>query len=198
VKVFGLTGGIASGKSTVSRMLAERGIPMVDADLLAREVVQPGEPASLAIREAFGPGVFAEDGSLDRKALGAIVFADASRRAALNAIVHPAVSALAQRRFAEHAAAGAPLVGYEVPLLFENGLDAVFRPTVLVAVDEATQVARLMARDGSTEDEARQRIRAQWPLAKKLERATIVLWNDGPPERLEAKVEALAAELRAV
>ncbi len=196
MRVFGLTGGIASGKSTVARLLSERGIPIVDADLLAREVVLPGAPASRAIREAFGPSVFAADGSLDRKALGAIVFADASRRAELNAIVHPAVSELALRRFAEHEARGAELVGYEVPLLFENGLDAVFRPTVLVAVDEATQVARLMARDGSTEADARQRIGAQWPLAKKLERATIVVWNDGSPEELAAKVDALVAELR--
>lgn len=197
MKVFGLTGGIASGKSTVARLLAERGIPMVDADALAREVVLPGEPAWRAIREAFGPGVFLEDGSLDRKALGAIVFADAARRSQLNAIVHPAVSELALRRFAEHEARGATLLGYEVPLLFENGLDTVFRPAVLVAVDEATQIARLMARDGSTEQEARQRIGAQWPLAKKLERATVVVWNDGSPEELATKVDALIAELRA-
>jgi dephospho-CoA kinase len=197
VRIFGLTGGIASGKSTVARMLVERGVPMVDADVLAREAVLPGTPAARAIRETFGPGVFGPDGALDRKALGALVFADASLRARLNAIVHPAVSELARQRFAEHAARGATLIGYEVPLLFENGLDALFQPAVLVAVDEATQVSRLMARDGSTEEEARQRIGAQWPLAKKLERAKVVLWNDGTSVELATKVDALIAELRA-
>lgn len=197
MRIFGLTGGIASGKSTVARMLVERGVPMVDADVLAREAVLPGTPAARAIRETFGPGVFGPDGALDRKALGALVFADASLRARLNAIVHPAVSELARQRFAEHAARGATLIGYEVPLLFENGLDALFQPAVLVAVDEATQVSRLMARDGSTEEEARQRIGAQWPLAKKLERAKVVLWNDGTSVELATKVDALIAELRA-
>lgn len=197
MRIFGLTGGIASGKSTVASMLVAHGIPIVDADVLAREAVAAGSPAIVEIRRAFGGAVIAPDGSLDRKALGAIVFADADKRKTLNAIVHPQVSALAQERFASHAAQGATLLGYEVPLLFENGLDAVFSPTVLVAVPRDVQLARLTARDGSSRAEAEQRIDAQLPLEKKLERATHVIWNDGSREDLQQKVDDLAAMLRA-
>ena len=196
MRIFGLTGGIASGKSTVAAMLVGQGIPIVDADVLAREAVLPGSPAMDEIARRFGSSVIAGDGSLDRKALGAVVFADPSQRKALNAIVHPRVAALAQERFASHAARGVELLGYEVPLLFENGLDAMFTPTVLVALPREAQIARLRARDGSSAEEAAQRVDAQLPLEKKLERATFVVWNDGTTRDLQAKVDEIAERLR--
>lgn len=197
MRVFGLTGGIASGKSTVARLLAERGLPMVDADQLAREAVAPGSLALEQIVGAFGEGVLAADGSLDRKAVAARVFSDAEQRRLLNSIVHPRVAELSRERFAEHAARGDELIGYEVPLLFENGLDAVFRPVVLVALKPEQQQQRLMARDGLDQDAAQARLAAQWPLERKLAGADFVLWNEGSLAELQLAVEALIPRLRA-
>ncbi len=196
MRIFGLTGGIASGKSTVASMLVARGIPIVDADVLARQAVLPGSPAIGEIARVFGSAVVAVDGSLERKALGAIVFADPDKRRALNAIVHPRVAELARERFASHAASGVRLLGYEVPLLFENGLDAMFTPTVLVALPRDLQIERLCVRDGSSKEQAAQRVDAQLPLEQKLERATYVVWNVGTPEELAVKVDEIAARLR--
>jgi dephospho-CoA kinase len=189
VRIVGLTGGIASGKSTVARLLAERGVPVVDADALAREVVAPGTPALAAIAARW-PSVV-RGGALDRKALGAIVFADPVEREALEAIVHPAIAAEADRRLAALEAAGASIAVYEAALLVERGLDQGLDALVVVALPAEEQVRRLVARDGIAEAEARARVEAQAPLAEKLRRADYVIDNTGSLEDLRARVDEL-------
>ncbi len=196
VFLFGLTGGVASGKSTVAKRLHDRGVTVIDADDLARRVVEPGRPALTEIVAAFGPSVV-PDGALDRSTLGNIVFGDPAARARLNAIVHPRVAAL----LAEELTALTPapgqirLVCYEVPLLFENGLDAWLRPTVLVACDEETQVERAMARNGWTREHALSRIAAQMPLAEKRRRADFVIENDATLDALNAATDIVLARV---
>lgn len=197
LSVFGLTGGIGSGKSTAAALLRERGVPMVDADELAREAVAPGSAGLADVHAAFGPQMLAADGSLDRQQLGALVFADAEARSRLNAITHPIVRRLAQERFAALDQQGVTLAGYDVPLLFEVGLDAVLRPIVVVTAREAIQLERILARDGLSEQAARDRIRAQLPLGDKQKRADYVLYNNGSPATLAAQVDALLEKLRA-
>jgi dephospho-CoA kinase len=199
--LVGLTGGIATGKSTVSRMFAHLGCKVIDADQLAREVVMPGQPAHAAIVAEFGAGVLQEDGYLDRKKLGRIVFADPARRRRLEAITHPAVRARFQRLLAvyeEEAFEG--IVIWDVPLLIEGGGHAAMDRVVVVVAEETTQLARLMARDGFAEEEARARIRSQMPLADKARVAHHVIDNSGDRARTEAQVrqvhELLLAELR--
>lgn len=189
--VVGLTGGIACGKSTVAAQLAELGVPIVDADALAREVVAPGTPGLAAIVERFGSDVLLADGSLDRKKLGERVFSDPDARRALNAITHPRIAAAGMEKLRALADHPAPYRVYEAALLVENGMAKAFAALVVVTVDEATQLARLMARDGSTESEARARIASQLPLAKKVEVADHVIDNSGTPEATRAKVRAL-------
>lgn len=189
--VVGLTGGIACGKSTVAAQLAELGVPIVDADALAREVVAPGTPGLAAIVERFGPDVLLADGSLDRKKLGEQVFSDPDARRALNAITHPRIAAAGMEKLRALADHPAPYRVYEAALLVENGMAKAFAALVVVTVDEATQLARLMARDGSTEDEARARIASQLPLAKKVEVADHVIDNSGAPEDTRTRVRAL-------
>lgn len=190
----GLTGGIASGKSTVARMLAERGVPVIDADALAREVVGPGT-AALAAIAARWPGVV-RDGALDRQALGAIVFADAAERAALEAIVHPAIRAEAFRRLETLEAAGAPVAVYEAALLVETGLDRELDALIVVSLPEEEQVRRLVARDGVPEAAARARVAAQAPLAEKLARAHYVIENTGDLADLRARVDEVWSAVR--
>ena len=195
--VFGLTGGIGSGKSTAAALFRERGVPVVDADELAREAVAPGSPGLAEVLAAFGPQIVAADGNLDRKQLGALVFADAEARKRLNAITHPIVRRLSQERFLALDQQGITLAGYDVPLLFEVGLDAVLRPIVVVTARESTQLERIVARDGISEQAARERIAAQLPLADKQKRADYVLYNNGSPEALAAQVDAVLEKLRA-
>jgi dephospho-CoA kinase len=197
LRVFGLTGGIATGKSRVAALLRERGVPMVDADELARQAVEPGSPGLAEVLAQFGSGVLAPDGSLDRGRLAAMVFSDTEARERLNAIVHPRVRELSQERFGALERAGQELAGYDVPLLFEVGLDRVLKPVVVVGATESAQIARLAERSGMTEGEARARIAAQLPLAEKRARADYVLENDGSLEELASKVDALAQWLRA-
>jgi dephospho-CoA kinase len=197
LRVFGLTGGIGSGKSTVAALLRERGVPVVDADELAREAVAPGSEGLSAVVSALGADLLGPDGSLDRKRLGARVFSDEGARKTLNGITHPIVRRLSQERFAELDRSGVTLAGYDVPLLFEVGLDAVLRPVVLVAASESTQIARILARNSLSEAEARARIAAQLPLPEKRRRADHVLENDGSREELAAQVDALLPVLRA-
>lgn len=197
LRVFGLTGGIGTGKSTVAALFRERGVPVVDADELAREAVAPGSEGLAAVARAFGPGVMNEDGSLDRKRLGALVFADPAARERLNAITHPLVRRLSQQRFAELSRLGTELAGYDVPLLFEVGLDQALRPVVVVSASEATQLARLAARDGLDAEQALSRVRAQLPLAEKRARADYVIENDGLREALVAQVDEVLRSLRA-
>ncbi len=178
--ILGLTGGIATGKSTVAKMFVELGAAHVDADSLAREVVAVGEPAWRAIADYFGTSVLLADGSLDRKALARLVFSDLQALAALNAITHPPIIALARERLTAAGAGGALLCVLEAPLLYETGLDREADRVVVVTAAEATQLARLMEREQLTQTEARLRLAAQLPLAEKARRADYCIDNDGP------------------
>ena len=176
----GLTGGIATGKSTVSAMFAHLGARVIDADLLAREVVMPGQAAHAQIISEFGPGVLQEDGHLDRKRLAAIVFAEPERRRRLEAITHPAIRARQVRILAAYEEAEfAGLVLWDAALLIESGGATPMDRLVVVWTDEATQLGRLMARDGISEEEARARIRSQMPVAEKAKLAHHVIDNSG-------------------
>jgi dephospho-CoA kinase len=186
---FGLTGGIASGKSQVAALLRARGVPVIDADAVAREVVEPGRPALAAIAARW-PGVV-QQGRLDRKALGAVVFADPAERRALEAIVHPRIQEEVQRRMAELEAQGEPRLVYEAALLLENGLDRALDATLVVAAPPEVQAARLVARDGLTPEAAQARIAAQMPLQEKLARATFVIENHGDLPDLARRVDAV-------
>ncbi|MEU6485226.1 dephospho-CoA kinase [Streptomyces sp. NPDC046887] len=189
----GLTGGIGAGKSEVSRLLVSYGAVLVDADLIAREVVQPGTPGLAAVVAEFGPGVLTEEGALDRPRLGAIVFADADRLAALNAIVHP----LVRDRTAELEAAAGPgaVVVNDVPLLAENGLVPLYDLVIVVDARPETQLDRLVRLRGMTEEDARARMAAQADREQRLAVADIVIDNDGPREALEPQVRTVWTEL---
>ena len=189
----GLTGGIGSGKSEVTRLLAARGAVVVDSDVLAREAVAPGTPGLAAVVDEFGAGVLAPDGSLDRPALGRLVFADPARRAALEAIVHPDV----RRRSAEIARAAPPgaVVVHDVPLLVEKDLQQYYDLVVVVDVDEDTQVRRLVGQRGMSEADARARVAAQASRERRLEAADLVVANDGDLEALQHRVADLWEEL---
>ena len=191
----GLTGGIGSGKSAVSRLLAGRGAVIVDADLVAREVVEPGTPGLQALVEAFGEQVLQPDGSLDRPGLGQRVFSDPEALARLNAIVHPLVGERTAELMDAARRQGARVVVHDVPLLVENGLAELYDVVVVVAATPQTQLARLVQLRGMDEQEARQRIAAQAPLEDKLALATHVIHNDGPLQDLEPQVDALWHEL---
>ena len=200
--LVGLTGSIATGKSTVSRMFAHLGARVLDADLLAREVVMPGQPAYLKIVEEFGHGVVQDDGTLDRKALGAIVFAEPARRKRLEEITHPAIAARQQRILSVlDEEAFEAIVIWDVALLFETGGVAKMDRVVVVATDPETELARLMARDGMAEADARTRMASQMPVAEKAKRAHYVIDNSGDRAHTEGQVkvvyEALLGELAA-
>lgn len=191
----GLTGGIASGKSTVADELAARGAVVVDADVLAREVVEPGTPGLAAVVERFGAGVLTEDGRLDRPALGRLVFADADARRDLERIVHPAVRARAAEL--ERQAPADAVVVHVIPLLVETGQAEDFDVCVVVDVDPQTQLARLQRRNGLSRADAEARIGAQATRERRLEAADRVLGNDGPPAELRRQVQRLWDELSA-
>jgi dephospho-CoA kinase len=188
--LFGLTGGIASGKSVVAARFRARGLPVLDADALAREVVAPGTDGLKAVVEAFGAEVLTPDGALDRKRVADVVFRDGAARARLNGIVHPRIGALTMTRTGELASRGEPLACYEAALIVENGMVEMFRPLVVVSAPEDVQIARTVARDGATEDDARARIRAQMPLAAKVSVADVVLENTGTLAELVARADA--------
>ena len=185
----GLTGGIASGKSTVAELLAAHGAVIIDSDRLAREVVEPGTAGLAAVVDWFGTGVLAADGSLDRAALGRIVFADPSARADLEAIVHPLVRARAAG-LAASAPAGAVVVQM-IPLLVETGQAGNFDQVVVVDVEPAVQLDRLQQRDGFSPAEATARVAAQAPRELRLRAADVVIDNSGSPEQLADAVERL-------
>ncbi|ARF54813.1 dephospho-CoA kinase [Streptomyces gilvosporeus] len=194
VKV-GLTGGIGAGKSEVSRLLASYGAVIVDADKIAREVVEPGTPGLAAVVEEFGDGVLAPDGTLDRPKLGGIVFADPDKLKALNAIVHPLVGV----RSAELEASAGPdaVVVHDVPLLTENGLAPLYDLVVVVDADPGTQLDRLVRLRGMAADEAKSRMAAQATREQRLAVADLVIDNDGPLEALEPQVREVWERLRA-
>jgi dephospho-CoA kinase len=183
VHLFGLTGGIASGKSTVAARLRAHGVPVIDADELAREVVEPGTEGLRAIVEAFGDGVLDASGALDRKALARIVFADPGARRRLNAITHPRIGQRTAALAQDLTRAREPLACYEAALLVENGVVDMFRPLVVVSCPQPVQIERICARDGASRDEAVARIAAQKPLAEKVAVADFVIDTDGPMER---------------
>jgi dephospho-CoA kinase len=189
--VHGLTGGIACGKSTVSRLLAERGAVVIDADALAREVVALGTPGLAEVVAAFGADVLRADGTLDRERLGARVFAEPEARARLNAITHPRIAQTSFERIAAARESGAPLVVYDAALLFESGRGDLFRPVVVVTAPREVQLARLMRRDGLSAEAAAARIDSQMPVAEKAARADHVIDNGGALAQTEAQVEAL-------
>jgi dephospho-CoA kinase len=193
----GLTGGIASGKSTVAGMLRALGAELIDADRVAREVVAPGTPALAEIARRF-PGVVGADGVLDRGALGRRVFASTEERAALNAITHPRIQEAVQAQTAALAARGVPRVVYDAALLVENGLHATMDGgVILVAASPETQRSRLVARDGLTPEEAEARIRSQLPLSEKRRHARWIIENDGDLASLRAQVERTWREVTA-
>ena len=196
--LVGLTGSIATGKSTVSRMFAHLGARVIDADLLSREVAMPGQAAYARIVEEFGPQIVQEDGSLDRKALGAIVFADPARRKRLEEITHPAIGARQQRILSvldEEAFEGVVL--WDAALLFESGGVAKMDRVVVVFADPETEVRRLMERDGLREADARARIASQMPIAEKAKLADHVIDNSGTREETERQVRAVHGALLA-
>ena len=191
----GLTGGVASGKSTVAAILAELGAVVVDADLLAREVVAPGTPGLAAVVAEFGDGVLGADGSLDRPALGAVVFADEAARRRLEAIVHPLVRA--RGRELEEAAPPGAVVVHDIPLLAETGQAAGFDAVVVVDVPVETQVERMVSQRGMSRADAEARIAAQATREQRLAVATYVVDNTGTREDLRDRVTEVFEKLTA-
>ena len=188
MRLFGLTGGIATGKSTVSAMFRAAGIPVIDADELAREVVEPGQPALAQIAARF-PDVIGADGKLDRAKRGARVFADPAKRTALGAITHPRIQALAMERAAALAATGAKAAIYDAALLIENNVHEVMDGVILVTCPAEAQLARLMARNAFKETDARARIASQMSVEQKAPFATWVIDNGGSLEATRSQVE---------
>lgn len=190
----GLTGGIGAGKSEVSRLLVSYGAVLIDADRIAREVVEPGTPGLAAVVAEFGPGVLTPEGTLDRPRLGSIVFNDPERLAALNAIVHPLVGARSAEL--ESRATAGDVVIHDVPLLTENGLAPLYDLVVVVDAAPKTQLDRLVRLRGMTEAEASARMAAQATRAQRWEVADLVIDNDGPLEALEPQVREVWETLK--
>jgi dephospho-CoA kinase len=185
-----LTGGIATGKSHVRALFSERGVPTLDADIVAREVVEPGTRALAAVVARFGDSILQPDGRLDRRALASVVFTDERARHDLEAIVHPAVYAAIQRWLTVLEAAGrSPLALADIPLLYETAREGDFDAVVVAACHADVQLQRIMMRDRMTEEEARRRLAAQWPLAEKIALADHVIWTDRSFEETERQVE---------
>jgi len=194
--LVGLTGGIATGKSTVSAMLRDLGCVIIDADLLARDVVAPGQPALRAIVEAFGPGVLQVDGTLDRKRLGAIVFAEPDRRRQLETITHPAIRALFDARLQALSTQGfTGVVVFDAAVMIESGNYKNMDRLVVVVTDPETERARLMARDGINREEADRKIASQMPVTEKAKLADDVIDNSGDRADTAAQVRRLHAAL---
>jgi dephospho-CoA kinase len=194
--LVGLTGSIATGKSTVSEMFRTLGGEIIDADLLAREVVERGEPALAQIAEEFGPEVLQADGSLDRKKLGAIVFGDAAKRKHLEQITHPAIRDRFLRRIAELETRGFDgIVFWDAPVMIESGGYKDMEKLVVVATDEATQADRLRGRDGIDAPDAERKIRSQMPVAEKAKLADYVIDNAGDRAATERQVREVHAAL---
>ncbi|TEB18575.1 CoaE-domain-containing protein [Coprinellus micaceus] len=193
--VVGLTGGIATGKSTVSALLKTKGIPIVDADVIARQVVEPGTPALTKIKAHFGDQVLQMDGSLDRKKLGSIIFTDATQRAKLNAIVHPAVRSAMFWEVIGHWFRGEKICIMDVPLLIEGPIHKMVGKIVVVYCSDEIQLQRLMARDNSSREDALSRLRSQMPIADKVAYADIVIDNSGTKHELETQIDNLVQRL---
>lgn len=195
MRIIGLTGNIAAGKSTVAAELAAAGLPVIDADALAREVVAPGTPALDAIVARWGPAILAADGTLDRATLRRRILADPAERAALEAITHPAIAARRTARTAELAATGTPVIVCDIPLLFEATLEDTVDEIVLVDAPVAVRRARLIRDRGIDPAEADALIAAQMPAERKRAHADVVIENVGSRAELEAAVAALVTRL---
>ncbi|MCM3717904.1 dephospho-CoA kinase [Fictibacillus phosphorivorans] len=186
--IIGLTGGIATGKSTASRILSEQGIPVIDADLIAREVVMPEKDAYKKIIAFFGDEILLADKTLNRAKLGEIIFNDAEKRQKLNEIVHPAVRKEMKNQAERYLSRGNPLVVMDIPLLFESKLTHMVDKTWLIYTHPNIQLKRLMERDGYTEEQALSRITAQMPIDEKKELADVVIENNETIEELKQKL----------
>jgi dephospho-CoA kinase len=187
--IIGLTGGIACGKSTVAQMLVSRGAHLVDADLIAREVVLPGSPVLDQVALYFGQDVIQVDGSLHRKKLGEIIFGDESAKKALESILHPPIREIMwerMNRLDQEKPQG--LVAVDIPLMYESGLDTKFKEIMVVYIPRELQLKRLIARDGISDEQAESRLNSQWPIEEKKDRADIVIDNSGTLEQTEAQI----------
>ncbi len=190
MRVLGLTGGIGSGKSMVASMFAQLGADVIDADQLARDVVEPGQPALEEIASAFGRDILLSDGRLDRGKLARIIFADPVARGKLNAITHPRIRERMDAEIAARASRPGLLIA-DIPLLYENERAGTVETVIVVWVDPETQLRRLHERDGLTEEDALQRIAAQMPLDEKRARAGVVIDNSGSRDNTQRQVEAI-------
>jgi dephospho-CoA kinase len=197
VKLVGLTGGIASGKSTVAKILQDLGAAIVNADDLAREVVLPGREAWKEVVAAFGVDILQTDQNLDRQKLRTLIFNQPEARKRLESIIHPRVRALAEERIRQYGAAGYPVVIYEVPLLFEGKLQEWLRPVILVACNLETQTARLQKRDHLARADAEKHIAAQMSLTEKRRLADYVIENNGSLADLERQTRQILEKLKA-
>jgi len=195
MRVFGLTGNIGSGKSTVAAMLREEGIPVLDADRISREVSAPGGRAYSAVVEAFGRGIVRDDGSIDRKRLGEIVFADPSLRVRLEEITHPAILDAMKEALAELARKGNRAAVVEASLIHESGRKGLFESVVSVTCDRETAISRLAARDGMSRDQAEARLHAQMDAERKAGASDHVIDNSGNLEETRRQVERLVRML---
>jgi dephospho-CoA kinase len=189
-----LTGGIATGKSGVLRLLQARGLPTIDSDVLAREAVAPGTEGLRAVVDRFGTGVLDRDGALNRRALAATVFADAEARGDLEAIVHPAVYS-GIRRWLESLPPETSVAVADIPLLYETGHQGDFDRVLVVACPPDEQLRRVMARDAASAADARARLAAQWPIADKVARADDVIWTTGTHDETARQVDELIGKL---
>ena len=190
MRIIGLTGGIASGKSTIARLLEKMGASVIDADQLSRDAVIPGSLALSEIAEEFGPSILNQDGTLNRAALGKIIFADPDSRHLLEAITHPAIASLARERLDSLERKGVEVAVYMAPLLVEAGVSGRVDEIWVVFVDTETQVMRLMARDGISREEALQRINSQMPMEEKRHFGKVVIDNRGSLDDAERQVRA--------
>jgi dephospho-CoA kinase len=192
IRKIALTGGIATGKTYVADRLRAAGVPIVDADVLAREVVALGTPALAAIRQRFGPDVIRRDGTMDRIRVGQIIFKDKRARQDLEAIIHPAVQKAIDKYFAA-LPKKTPFAVADIPLLFETGREGQFNDVIVVACPRPMQLARVMERNKLSKEDAERRLAAQWPIEKKVEKATFVIKTDGTFDETNEQVDKLIA-----
>lgn len=195
MKWIGLTGGIATGKSTVAKILRDQGLPVIDADSLAREVVEPGTVGLEQVKSVFGPDVINADGTLNRSTLGKIIFTNPDQRLKLESILHPLIQEKKNAERLRLEREGCRLAFYDIPLLFEKNLEGDFDATVLVYASPEDQRARLRERDGLDEAAIEARLKSQLPIDDKMKRATYVIFNRGSLAELKAAVQTVLAEL---
>ena len=189
--IIGLTGSIASGKSTVSKMLEEKGYPIIDADKVARQVVEPGSETLKKIEVLFGAEVIKQDGTMDREKVGALIFSNPAMRKQLNDIIHPAIRGEMLRQRSAFLAEGYQTIIMDIPLLFESKLQHFVDKILVVSVTEENQLARLMLRNGLSEQDAKSRISSQLPMTVKEEGADAVIYNNGTVEETALQLERI-------